>query len=64
MTTAKRKEKIMDMDNMTMMTMYFYQSEKVKFLFDRFDVTDTSGYFGVILCAFILGFLTETLSIA
>lgn len=49
---------------METMTMYFYQSTSVKFLFEKFDVTSDSGYFGVILCAFILGFITETLSIA
>ena len=51
------------MEMMTM-TMYFYQSTSVKFIFDSFDVTDDSGYFAVLLSAFILGFLTESLSVA
>lgn len=55
------------MDGMGMemetMTMYFYQSEKVKFLFESYDVDSGTGYFGVIMVAFILGFVCETLSI-
>lgn len=55
------------MDHMGMemeaMTMYFYQSEKVKFLFESYDVDSSTGYFGVIMVAFILGFVCETLSI-
>ena len=49
---------------MDIMTMYFYQTTKVKFLFERFDVTSDSGYAGVIIVSFIIGFITETLSIA
>ena len=53
-----------DMDMPMMgMTMYFYQSVKVHFLFDSYDVTSGTGYFSVLLVAFIFGFLTETLSI-
>jgi len=52
----------MDME-METMTMYFYQSEKVKFLFESYDVDSSTGYFGVIMVAFILGFVCETLSI-
>ena len=48
---------------MMLMTMYFYQSTKVHFLFDSYDVTSGSGYFSVLLVSFIFGFLTETLSI-
>ena len=48
---------------METMTMYFYQSEKVKFLFESYDVDSSTGYFGVIMVAFILGFVCETLSI-
>ena len=48
---------------MMTMTMYFYQSTKVHFLFESYDVTSASGYFSVLLVAFIFGFLTETLSI-
>ena len=52
------------MDMPMTMTMYFYQSTSVKFLFEKLDVTSGSGYFAVIACAFIIGFITETLSIA
>ena len=52
----------MDMDMMTM-TMYFYQSTSVRFLFKEYDVTSSSGYFSVILVSFIIGFVTETLAI-
>ena len=52
----------MDMEMMTM-TMYFYQSTGVKFLFKEYDVDSTSGYFSVILVAFVIGFATETLAI-
>ena len=52
----------MDMD-MKMMTMYFYQSMSVRFLFKDYDVDSTSGYFGVLLVAFVIGFMTETCSI-
>ena len=52
----------MDMDAMTM-TMYFYQSTSVKFLFKEYDVSSTSGYFSVILVSFVIGFVTETLAI-
>ena len=45
------------------MTMYFYQTRQVKFLFSAFDVNSTSGYFSVILVAFIIGFTAETLSV-
>ena len=48
---------------MMLMTMYFYQSTKVHFLFESYDVQSTSGYFSVLLVSFILGFMTETLSI-
>ena len=48
---------------MMLMTMYFYQSTKVHFLFESYDVTSGSGYFSVLLVSFIFGFLTETLSI-
>ena len=53
----------MDMDMPMMMTMYFYQTRQVKFLFNAFDVNSTSGYFSVILVAFIIGFTAETLSV-
>ena len=53
----------MDMDMDMTMTMYFYSSHKVKFLFESFDVKDSTGYFGVCLVSFIIGFTTETLSI-
>ena len=46
-----------------LMTMYFYQSTKVHFLFDSYDVQSASGYFSVLLVSFIFGFMTETLSI-
>ena len=46
-----------------MMTMYLYQSEKVRMLFEAFDVQSNSGYFSVLLVAFIIGFTTETLSV-
>ena len=46
------------------MTMYLYQSTKVHFLFKEFDVTSGSGYFGALACSFILGFITEALSVA
>ena len=52
----------MDMDMMTM-TMYFYQSTGVRFLFKEYDVSSASGYFSVILVSFIIGFVTETLAI-
>ena len=53
-----------DMGGMSMiMTMYFYQSTKVHFLFESYNVTSSSGYFSVLLVSFIFGFLTETLSI-
>ena len=52
----------MDMDAMTM-TMYFYQSTSVKFLFKEYDVSSTSGYFSVILVCLVIGFATETLAI-
>ena len=45
------------------MTMFFYQSVKVHFLFESYDVTSGTGYFSVLLVAFIFGFLCETLSI-
>ena len=48
---------------MEIMTMYLYQSTKVHFLFESYDVTSATGYFSVLLVAFIFGFLTETLSI-
>ena len=54
----------MPMPDMPMvMTMYFYQSEKVKFLFDSYNVDSDTGYFGVCMVAFFFGFVTETLSI-
>ena len=57
----------MDMDKgmvetMTM-TMYFYQSEKVKFLFDGFETSSSVGYFGACMLAVFFGFMTELLSI-
>ena len=48
---------------MMLMTMYFYQSTKVHFLFESYDVQTASGYFSVLLVSFIFGFMTETLSI-
>ena len=53
------------MDNMDMMTMtmYFYQSSSVRFLFKEYDVSSTSGYFSVILVCLVIGFATETLAI-
>ena len=53
------------MDNMDMMTMtmYFYQSSSVRFLFKEYDVSSTSGYFSVILVSLVIGFATETLAI-
>ena len=48
---------------MMIMTMYFYQSEKVHFLFERYSVDNSAGYFGVCMVAFFFGFITETLSI-
>lgn len=57
---------VLDMDegmDKMMMTMYFYQSEKVKFLFKEFDVDSNAGYFGACITAFFFGFVTETLSI-
>lgn len=58
-------DSMMGMDNMDMMTMtmYFYQSNSVKFLFKEYDVSSTSGYFSVILVSFVIGFATETLAI-
>ena len=50
------------MDPMVM-TMYFYQSEHVKFLLDSYVVDSDTGYFGVCMVAFFFGFVTETLSI-
>ena len=50
------------MDMMTM-TMYFYQSEKVHFLFKSYDVHTDTGYFGVCVVAFFIGFVTELLSV-
>ena len=54
-----------DMSGMDMpgMTMYFYQTESVHFLFESYNVSSGTGYFSVLLVAFIFGFLTETLSI-
>jgi len=49
---------------MMIMTMYFYQSTSVVLLFKNFDETSGSGYFGALACSFILGFLTEALSVA
>mgnify|MGYP000048853415 CR=1 FL=1 len=48
---------------MMLMTMYFYQSNKVHFLFDSYNVNTDTGYFSVLLVSFIFGFMTETLSI-
>ena len=53
----------MPMPMMPGMTMFFYQSESVHFLFKSYDVTTGTGYFSVLLVAFIFGFMTETLSI-
>jgi len=50
------------MDDM-IMTMYFYQSQHVKFLFKDFEVSSNTGYFGVCMISFLIGFVTETLSI-
>ena len=54
----------MDMDGMSMsMTMYFYQSLKVKFLFDGYETESGASYFGVCVISLFFGFVTETLSI-
>ena len=53
----------MPMPMMPGMTMFFYQSESVHFLFKSYNVTTGKGYFSVLLVAFIFGFMTETLSI-
>lgn len=52
----------MGMEEM-IMTMYFYQSKKVNFLFDFYSVDSSTGYFGACMLAFFFGFITESLSI-
>ena len=52
----------MGMDE-TIMTLYFYQSKKVNFLFDFYSVDSSTGYFGACMLAFFFGFITESLSI-
>lgn len=48
---------------METMCMYFYQSSKVKFILEQFDVQSSGQYCIVMLVAFTLGFLTESLNI-
>ena len=48
---------------MEMITMYFYQSERVNFLFDGYSTDSVLGYFGACMLSVCFGFLTETLSI-
>ena len=50
----------MDMETMTM---YFYQSCKVKFLFANYSVDTDTGYFGACMVSFFFGFVCETLAI-
>ena len=52
----------MDME-MESMCMYFYQSIKVHFIFENFDTTTGSAYFGALATAFLIGFSTEAFSV-
>ena len=45
------------------MTMYFYQSEKVHFLFKKWDCQDTFDYSLVLGLTLIVGFFIEAVSV-